>query len=255
MKNSEARAVIYLSYLSRPEADQKELSRLGRELLYGLLSHAGENADGLEIKKGVNGRPYFDNCERLDFSISHSNELVVCALSVEEGRVGVDTERTESTIRKEKQPLFAGRFFSGNEREILEKAEKGLYAVKCPGYFIDMGVPEAYFRANTEIPLLFGKNTFKAVFLDRDGVIEVGENYVFYTYNHYNDFQEYLNYEGGWGEMFGNITGGGTLSSKYDYNPTPYVEVTHRSFVYADGTPVATVSEVIVLWLPKREEV
>ena len=49
--------------------------------------------------------------------------------------------------------------------------------------------------------------------------------YVFYTYNHYNDFQEYLNYEGGWGKMFGNITGGGTLSSKYDYNPTPYVNV------------------------------
>ena len=46
-----------------------------------------------------------------------------------------------------------------------------------------------------------------------------------YTYNHYNDFQEYLNYYGGWGEMFGNITGGGQISSKYDYNPTPYVEV------------------------------
>jgi hypothetical protein len=25
--------------------------------------------------------------------------------------------------------------------------------------------------------------------------------------------------------MFGNITGGGTISSKYDYNPTPYVPV------------------------------
>ena len=49
--------------------------------------------------------------------------------------------------------------------------------------------------------------------------------YVFYTYNHYNDFQEYLNYYGGWGEMFGNITGGGTISSKYDYNPTDYVPV------------------------------
>ena len=44
------------------------------------------------------------------------------------------------------------------------------------------------------------------------------------AYNHYNDFQEYLNYYGGWGEMFGNITGGGTISSRYDYNPTPYVE-------------------------------
>lgn len=55
---------------------------------------------------------------------------------------------------------------------------------------------------------------------------DISQRYVFYTYNHYNDFQEYLNYEGGWGEMFGNITGGGTISSKYDYNPTPYVAVT-----------------------------
>lgn len=56
------------------------------------------------------------------------------------------------------------------------------------------------------------------------------EGHVFYTYNHYNDFQEYLNYDGGWGEMFGNITGGGTISSKYDYNPTPYVETAYRDF-------------------------
>ena len=85
--------------------------------------------------------------------------------------------------------------------------------------------------------------------LDRDGLIEVNETYLFYTYNHYNDFQEYLNYEGGWGEMFGNITGGGTLSSKSHYNPTPYVEVVCASFV----SPETTV--VIVAVLPKREEV
>ena len=63
-----------------------------------------------------------------------------------------------------------------------------------------------------------------------DQIIDLNERYVFYTYNHYNDFQEYLNYEGGWGEMFGNITGGGTLSSKYNYNPTPYVEVIRDDF-------------------------
>lgn len=61
-------------------------------------------------------------------------------------------------------------------------------------------------------------------------IIDINEKYVFYTYNHYNDFQEYLNYKGGWGEMFGNITGGGTLSSKKDYNPTPYVETILKNF-------------------------
>ena len=66
--------------------------------------------------------------------------------------------------------------------------------------------------------------------LDGDGVLEFGEHHVFYTYNHYNDFQEYLNYYGGWGEMFGNVTGGGELSSKTNYNPTRYVRVIWEEF-------------------------
>ena len=68
--------------------------------------------------------------------------------------------------------------------------------------------------------LVYGKKD-----LDGDGVFEANEFHLFYTYNHYNDFQEYLNYAGGWGEKFGNITGGGSLSSKYNYNPTDYVPV------------------------------
>ena len=90
--------------------------------------------------------------------------------------------------------------------------------------------------------------------LDRDGTIEINETYLFYTYNHYNDFQEYLNYEGGWGEMFGNITGGGTISSKYDYNPTAYVEVAFRSLVNSDGTPATAYVVEVVMWIPKHEE-
>ena len=56
-----------------------------------------------------------------------------------------------------------------------------------------------------------------------DAIVDINEKYLFYTYNHYNDFQEYLNYWGGWGEMFGNITGGGQISSTTNYNPTSYV--------------------------------
>ena len=64
---------------------------------------------------------------------------------------------------------------------------------------------------------------------NRNKIIDPDEKYLFYTYNHYNDFQEYLNYEGGWGEIFGNATGGGSLSSKTDYNPTPYVPTVRGS--------------------------
>ncbi len=67
--------------------------------------------------------------------------------------------------------------------------------------------------------------------LNGNGVYESNEVYVFYTHNHYNDFREYLNYYGGWGEMFGNVTGGGAYSSKTNYNPTPYVKTAYKNFV------------------------
>ncbi len=67
-----------------------------------------------------------------------------------------------------------------------------------------------------------------------NGIYEVGEIYVFYTHNHYNDFRQYLNYYGGWGEVFGNQTGGGVFDSKTECNPTPYVPVVYKDFRKAD---------------------
>ena len=67
-----------------------------------------------------------------------------------------------------------------------------------------------------------------------NGTIEENEVYVFYTDNHYNDFREYLNYYGGWGEVFGNMTGGGEYSSKTNCNPTPYVPTAYEQFLPLD---------------------
>lgn len=66
--------------------------------------------------------------------------------------------------------------------------------------------------------------------LNGNGIYENNEIYVFYTHNHYNDFREYLNYFGGWGKMFGNVTGGGEYSSDTNANPTPYVKTGYRDF-------------------------
>ena len=63
-----------------------------------------------------------------------------------------------------------------------------------------------------------------------NGVFETDELYVFYTHNHYNDFREYLNYYGGWGQMFGNVTGGGEYSSNAHANPTPYPDTAFAAF-------------------------
>lgn len=67
--------------------------------------------------------------------------------------------------------------------------------------------------------------------LNGNGIYEQDEVYVFYTDNHYNDFREYLNYYGGWGEIFGNVTGGGEYSSKTNCNPTPYVPTEYKNFL------------------------
>ena len=66
---------------------------------------------------------------------------------------------------------------------------------------------------------------------NRNHIYEPDEVYVFYTHNHYNDFREYLNYYGGWGEMFGNVTGGGVFDSKNYCSPTPYSATAYNYFV------------------------
>ena len=53
---------------------------------------------------------------------------------------------------------------------------------------------------------------------------------VFYTFNHYNDFQEYLNYENGWGKWFGNIAGGGQMDNNTGIYKTDYPEVIKKDF-------------------------
>lgn len=82
----------------------------------------------------------------------------------------------------------------------------------------------------------------------KNDITDINEKYLFYTYNHYNDFQEYLNYEGGWGEMFGNITGGGSISSTSNYKPTPYVETLKK-----DLTKYKTISNVLNYFLPNKK--
>ncbi|MBQ8408095.1 MAG: Ig-like domain-containing protein [Clostridia bacterium] len=82
---------------------------------------------------------------------------------------------------------------------------------------------------------------------NRNEIIEPNEKHVFYTYNHYNDFQEYLNYYGGWGEMFGNITGGGKISSKTDYNPTAYVPVVMASISISDAAEMIPENQFLEL--------
>lgn len=90
---------------------------------------------------------------------------------------------------------------------------------------------------------------------DRNGdeIIDINEKYLFYTNNHYNDFYEYLNYEGGWGEIFGNITGGGKLSDKYDCNPTPYIKTILDDIREYASDSAAYIIEIEYVYIPGKD--
>ncbi len=100
----------------------------------------------------------------------------------------------------------------------------GTTGTETPGY-----APKLY-NDGTKINRGAARIVYGRQDLNGNGVYEEGELYVFYTHNHYNDFREYLNYYGGWGEMFGNVTGGGEYSSKTDCNPTPWPETVNKAF-------------------------
>ena len=111
----------------------------------------------------------------------------------------------------------------GGDLEYYEM-DIGTTGTQTPGY-----APKPYVQ-NGSITRGAARLVYARQDLNGNGVYENNELYVFYTHNHYNDFREYLNYYGGWGEMFGNVTGGGEYSSKTNCNPTPYPSTAYGEF-------------------------
>lgn len=59
-------------------------------------------------------------------------------------------------------------------------------------------------------------------------ISSINDRNVFYTYNHYNDFQQYLNYYGGWGFRFGQVSGGGIINDTKNAMPSSYPTVIRK---------------------------
>jgi hypothetical protein len=75
------------------------------------------------------------------------------------------------------------------------------------------------------------------VYMSDTRVKNIDDRHVFYTYNHYNDFEEYLNYHNGWGVRFGNESAGneycGGREDFYNLNcvsPTEYPLVLFKKY-------------------------
>lgn len=144
------------------------------------------------------------------------------------------------TTKKKGKPASSiwGEYLRVNHSYFKNDSAKYPYEPTLPGedlryYEMDIGTtgtttpgysPKMY-NDGTTITRGAARLVYTREDVNGNGIYEPGEVYVFYTHNHYNDFTEYLNYYGGWGETFGNITGGGEFDSDTNCNPTPYPAV------------------------------
>lgn len=140
----------------------------------------------------------------------HTSKKATCTLALKPmqdfdryGSVELDTDNKISSF-KEKQhytsglinggtyilnvPHFLNQHFPAKfsfEKDFLEKQEQGLYGCVQYGYFIDIGIPEDYAKAETDLtkPTLDLQKIDKdwTLFLDRDGVINIDKegSYIF----------------------------------------------------------------------------
>lgn len=184
-------------YKSIEIAYSKELQPLGT---------GGAIAQALSVCKEdtvtvINGDTFF----RTDFKALtdfHKNKAAAVTVTVKQmsdfSRYGtIETDGDGRITRfREKQPCEKGLINGGIycitkskinfpdgkfsfEKEILEPLCLPVYAFESDGYFTDIGIPEDYFRANIEIPLITGRKKFPAVFLDRDGTVNKEINYLY----------------------------------------------------------------------------
>lgn len=67
------------------------------------------------------------------------------------------------------------------EKLVLEGGYCSVAVLESNGYFIDIGIPENYHKAEAEKEFLVSKRTRKAVFLDRDGTINHDSGHLYRT--------------------------------------------------------------------------
>lgn len=109
-----------LLYSIMKETSHSDQSRRGRALAKLLFDEYSIDGD-IEIYE--NGKPYIKGRSDVDFNITHSAEFVGCVLSVGEGRVGIDAERIEGAVPKERQGAFIKRFFSPAEQKAIQEGK------------------------------------------------------------------------------------------------------------------------------------
>jgi 4'-phosphopantetheinyl transferase len=110
--------ILSYSFVETEKLNRKDARRLQSERAKEMLSAMLEDAGVAERKtaRDDKGRPNLVGRDDVDFNISHSDGIVVCALAVGEGRVGVDVERSTPIVDENRLARFAKRYFHPDDK-------------------------------------------------------------------------------------------------------------------------------------------
>ena len=154
------------------------------------------------------------------------NKALAIAKWKQFGRINISTFSNNKTKYPHEPELpvadSKGRFYKYTETDI------GLQV----GFRMSNGDYVGEYNNGNSIARGVCRLVYTSSYADGGKIKDINERHVFYTYNHYNDFQEYLNYYGGWSNRFGNESSGNPYcGSAKQYNslsnpnkPTSYIE-------------------------------
>lgn len=128
-------------------------------LLQQVLSMRGR--DSAEVTCDTNGKPMLDG---IYFNLSHSHEIVVCAIS--ELPVGCDVEKVQSGAVK-----VAGRFFTEHEKAYLERFSE---TERIGEFFRLWTMKESYIKMTGE-GMRLALDRFEIVIAEETSVYRDGE--------------------------------------------------------------------------------
>lgn len=200
--NGVHRAIISTGFMA--EAIEKSTGSTYRGMIIDYCREESPLGTGGAIKKalgmcrdkfavGVNGDSFFDVDlfemkkfhEASGCSISLASKFIPCAehsgfIKAENGRLCGFREKGV----KASGPINGGVYFIEKnafenideekfsfEKQVLESGLCDIGVFESDGYFIDIGIPENYRKAEKEKHMLKSKTTRCAVFLDRDGTV------------------------------------------------------------------------------------
>ncbi len=120
--------VLHYKKLTDTVSERKQARAAQSAAAWGLLHEIAAEcglADAV-LAKTSKGRPYYKDVPTVDFSLSHTSTLAVCAFwhktTESPPRIGVDAE-TRSTYSKDRITTFSLRFFGAHERRYVLNAK------------------------------------------------------------------------------------------------------------------------------------